>query len=206
MERVILFIDYQNAYRGARDIFFETGEGPSRNGQFDPLKLGLLLAERSAFERELVGVRVYRGLPSPERDPRGHAAARSQISRWQQDARVTVITRPLKYPKGRNDEGLKPSEKGIDVQLAVDFATMAIRGQYDTGILMSRDTDLLPALEFVASPDVRARCETATWRHNKKHFGRLTIDGSYPYCHWIDGAAFATIADDSNYARGAEPN
>lgn len=201
MERVILFIDYQNAYRGARDIFFGAGNHPSANGQFDPLKLGLMLASRSRVERELVQVRVYRGLPNSTRDPRGHAAARSQISLWQQDPRVVVITRPLKYPRGNNPDGLKPTEKGIDVQLAVDFATMAVRAEYDTGILMSRDTDLLPALEFVSSTDVRARCETASWRQEGRHFGRLTIGNSLPYCHWIDAVQFAEITDETNYGR-----
>ena len=34
--------------------------------------------------------------------------------------------------------------------LALDFVAMAMRGEYEVGILMSTDTDLKPALELVA--------------------------------------------------------
>ncbi len=39
-------------------------------------------------------------------------------------------------------------EKGIDVALCIDFVAMAIDGLYDVGVIVSTDTDLLPALEF----------------------------------------------------------
>lgn len=201
MERVVLFIDYQNAFRGARDMFSEESNPSSHKGQFDPLALGELLASRSPNQRELLEVRIYRGLPSSSRDPRGYAAARAQIAHWQTDSRVTVVTRPLRYPKPEWPADLKPTEKGIDVQLAVDFATMAVREQYDTGILFSRDTDLLPALEFVYSKSVVARCETASWRNGNKPHGRLTIGKFQPFCHWVDAADFALIEDATNYVR-----
>ncbi len=34
--------------------------------------------------------------------------------------------------------------------MSMDFAIMALRGQYDVGIMFSGDTDLKPSLEFVA--------------------------------------------------------
>ena len=40
-------------------------------------------------------------------------------------------------------------EKGIDVALAIDFVRLAITGAYDVGVMMSTDTDLVPALRFV---------------------------------------------------------
>ena len=43
--RLVLFIDAQNTYRGARESFFHT-DAPSANGQFDPLKLGRLIESR----------------------------------------------------------------------------------------------------------------------------------------------------------------
>ena len=36
--------------------------------------------------------------------------------------------------------GERPREKGIDIALAIDFAMMAVRGEYYVGILMSTDT------------------------------------------------------------------
>jgi len=58
-----------------------------------------------------------------------------------------VTARPLRYPW--DDLASKPEEKGIDVQIALDFVMMAVRGEYGVGVLMSGDTDLLPALEEV---------------------------------------------------------
>jgi len=38
-------------------------------------------------------------------------------------------------------------EKGVDVRLAVDIVTMAQAKQYDIGIVISSDTDLIPAMQ-----------------------------------------------------------
>lgn len=63
------------------------------------------------------------------------------------------MTRPLRYPQGwpgASLPGEKPGEKGIDVALTMDFAVMAVRRQYEIGIIFSTDTDLKPAIEFVS--------------------------------------------------------
>ncbi len=38
-------------------------------------------------------------------------------------------------------------EKGVDVRLAIDIVTMAQAKKYDTGIVISSDTDLIPAIQ-----------------------------------------------------------
>jgi len=38
-------------------------------------------------------------------------------------------------------------EKGVDVRLAVDIVTMAQTKQYDVGVVISSDTDLIPAIQ-----------------------------------------------------------
>jgi len=99
--------------------------------------------------------------PDATRDPRGYGAATRQCDIWEQDVRVTVTLRTLAYPRGWPDKcepGEKPREKGIDVALAIDFVAMAVRGEYDVGILMSTDTDLKPALA-VADLTGRGRSE-----------------------------------------------
>ena len=142
-DRVVLFLDYQNVYMSARSLFHPMG-APHWNGQIDPLALGRLLVDRSPFDRELAGVRVYRGLPESTKDPKGYGASQRQISSWAQAPEIEVITRTLRYPQNWPTE--KPKEKGIDVALAIDFALMDVRGDYDVGVLMSTDTDLKPAL------------------------------------------------------------
>ena len=48
------------------------------------------------------------------------------------------------------------------MQLALDFAMMAVRGEYDVGVLMSNDTDLRPALEEVMNLGAQT-VEVAAW-------------------------------------------
>ena len=40
-------------------------------------------------------------------------------------------------------------EKGIDVKLATDLIVGAIDNQYDTAIIVSSDSDLIPAIDWV---------------------------------------------------------
>ncbi len=53
----------------------------------------------------------------------------------------------MKYPRDWPNQPAQ--EKGIDVALAIDFVRLAIQKRYDVGILVSRDTDLIPCLETV---------------------------------------------------------
>jgi len=210
-DKVVLFLDYQNIYRRARDAFFSHGVDPHWRGQISPIKLGLLLVERSPFDRELLGVRVYRGLPSNSRDKLGYAAARKQIAHWQEDSRVSVVVHPLRYPNGwpnSHREGEKPTEKGIDVSLAIDFVTMAVRNEYDIGILFSADTDLKPALKFVDGSEMSATGEVAAWRRspsrdvsNPIKQQRLSLGDNKPFCHWLDSADYMMVSDEVDYNR-----
>src|SRR5687768_18032017 len=98
-----------NCYRRAREAF-TPGSRSHVDGQIDPLRLAELLCG----ERELVAVRVYRGLPSNARDPKGYGAARRQISTWSRKVLVTTVTRPLNYgnpavPKERASMSTLPS-------------------------------------------------------------------------------------------------
>ena len=211
VDKVVLFLDYQNIYRRARDAFFSHEVDPHWRGQVNPIKLGLLLVARSPFNRELLGVRVYRGLPSNSRDKVGYAAARRQIARWQEDSRVSVIAHPLRYPNGwpkSHKEGEKPKEKGIDVSLAIDFVTMAVRNEYDVGILFSADTDLKPALKFVDGSATGAIGEVAAWRRstfrdasNRINQQRISLGDNKPFCHWLDRSDYISASDEVDYSR-----
>lgn len=163
LDRLALFIDYQNAYRGAREAF---GEEHDHHvvGQFDPMRLAKLIQTGQprypgARPRKLVSVDIYRGMPSSGKDRNGYASARRQVSRWNSLAangtRLDVHTRTLDYRMG------KPREKGIDVLLALDLAFGAAAKDFDVVVLFSGDSDLLPALE--RAHDSGVACETAVW-------------------------------------------
>jgi len=148
-------------------------------------------------------VRVYRGLPDLARDPHGYAAVRRQAEAWQAlDPMVRVLTRPLRYP--RDWPRSRPQEKGIDVLLAIDFVQMAVRREYDIGILMSHDTDLAPALEAVDGLGRTApgapRCEVAAWAAFRSP-QRLRLPGAAIWCHYLTAADFTAVADLRDYRR-----
>ena len=151
--RIALFIDAQNAYRRARDRFFPNPQS-NVDGQFDPIKLGQLIASRGGpggLPCSLSDVRIYSGRPDPNRDKRSHAAHMRQSNRWRANG-ATVIMQGLRYPPTWPTDPAQ--EKGIDVALAIDFVRLAITGAYDVGVMMSTDTDLLPALRFVYDHDL----------------------------------------------------
>ncbi len=195
--KLVLFIDAQNAYRGARNSFFPNS-CPSSYGQFNPLRLGELIAARGGPSQAvcaLTDVRIYTGRPDPTRDPMTYGAHMKQCARWELDG-ASVIWRPLRYPPQRT--GLPPQEKGIDVALCIDYVTMAIDGCYDAGVIMSTDTDLLPALEFTRSryPGVR-HVAVAAWDGRR----RLSSAEGNVWCHWLRRDDYDAVADHTNYAR-----
>ncbi|MDE0498828.1 MAG: NYN domain-containing protein [Acidimicrobiaceae bacterium] len=198
LDRLAVFVDYQNAYMGARQAF-GTGQGdPHTVGQFDPLGLARLIARRQpnypgAKLRRLVQVSIYRGLPDASKSPTGYAAARRQVSRWQSygsagSIRLDVQTRPLDYRTG------KPREKGIDVLLALDLAFGAADRDFDVVVLFSGDSDLLPALERADASGVA--CESATWRGG----GRRLSQKPFLKCeHQLTQLDYTQVEDPVDY-------
>ncbi|WP_432867097.1 NYN domain-containing protein [Microbispora rosea] len=203
-DRVILFIDYQNVYKGARSCFYSQLHPPHTAGQVSPLALGQHLVRSSPYDRELAQVRVYRGRPDSTKDPKGYGACTRQVAAWERSDRVVTALRTLRYPYGwpeRCAPGEKPQEKGIDVALAVDFVRLAIEKEYDVGILMSTDTDLKPALEVVASlrSSGGPRVEVAAWSGDNMHNRRLSISGTNLWCHWLNAESYDQVKDPTNY-------
>lgn len=198
--RVAVYIDAQNFYQGARARFF-TQRAPRRRGQTSPLALGELLAGRtspsqpSSPGRVLEQVRIYTGRPDPVRDPRTYAAHMRQCHAWEL-AGARVVARPLRYP--REWPRARAEEKGIDVQLAVDFVAGAIDDSYDTGIICSTDTDLLPALEFVATRFGRERAETAAWLADGRG-SELRLRRPSTWCHRLELADYEAVRDPTDY-------
>ena len=118
-----------------------------------------------------------------------------QCARWESDG-ASVIWRLLRYPPRRT--GLPAQEKGIDVALCIDFVTMAIDGLFDVGVIMSTDTDLLPALEFTRNRYAGVRhVAVASWASRR----RLSLPDVNIWCHWLSRADYDAVADYTNYNR-----
>lgn len=198
---MVVFLDYQNVYMRARECFC-WGSRNHADGQVNPLRLGLKLKGLADGTRELAGVRIYRGMPSNRHSPKGYAAAQRQIGIWNNQGLVQTFTRDLNYRDPSN-----PREKGIDVALAVDFVTLAVKGEYDVGVLFSGDTDLLPALEAVASlpEDGRPKIEVASWMgKHASSVQQLRLDASFGVemkCHVLKEKDYGHVHDPTDYTR-----
>jgi uncharacterized LabA/DUF88 family protein len=203
-KRVVVFIDYQNVYMRAREAFHPTPTTdqklPAFEGQIDPFKLGERIVTRATHEtRHLHQVRVYRGQPDATRQPRAYGASSKQVNAWRQNSQTEVILRPLRYPYGWPTQ--KAEEKGVDVKLAVDFISMAINQMYDVGIIMSEDTDLVPALEavFNLKQATGVHCEVATWQPLSGPRRGLKLSATKLWCHYLDVNEYRHVADSARY-------
>lgn len=199
-DRVAVFLDWQNVYRRGRAAFGTETEHHTF-GQVDPLALALhLCAQRP--NRELSTVRIYRGVPTNKENPKGYAASRRQTAAWMNKGakRTFVYLRPLQYLSGYD-----PREKGIDVQLAIDFVTMAVTGEYDVGILFSIDSDLNPAIEAVQLLGNGRTAEVAAWNGPNAPQKRIGATARPSvWCHWLDERCFGKVADHTDYGRSAK--
>ncbi len=202
LDSLVVFIDYQNMYRGAREAFGWEGE-PGYIGNFRPLALGRALAD--SLGGDLVQVRAYTGVPHPEKNRLGHAIMQRRLAAWKADdpSIVEVLDRTLRYPppEGR--------EKGVDVQLAVDFVRLAIEGSYKRAILASCDTDLLPAVEFVADTYKDVTVFTIGWKASPGVTAGvaapLDIPSSRVTRRVLPVTFFERARDRTNHARATSP-
>jgi uncharacterized LabA/DUF88 family protein len=192
MDRVAVFIDYQNVHGWARRCFHPVNCHPSQ-GHVDPLRLAQHLTGRRNRPSTLSRVRVYRGRPNPTHQSTAAAANDRQAAVWTASPLVEVIRRPLRYPP---DWPTTPAtEKGIDVALAVDIVRLAMQKDYDAAILVSADTDLMPAVETVFGLRL-AHIELAAW----SGMNRLRFPGTeLPWCHRINEGTYRTLEDSTDY-------
>ena len=83
--------------------------------------------------------------------------------------------------------------------MAIDFVRLAITGAYDIGVMMSTDTDLLPALRFVYDYNPGAiHAAVAAWGV-PTNSRRLRLPGASIWCHWLDLADYNAVADRTRY-------
>jgi uncharacterized LabA/DUF88 family protein len=196
-QRLVLFIDYQNMYNGARRAFFSESSS-FVCGQFKPIEFGELICSRPppGITRKLEQVRIYTGRPDATKEAKAYRANMKQCSVWQKDG-VDVIPRALRYP---NDWPRTPAEeKGIDVTLAIDFVALAVDGKYDVGVIASTDTDMKPAMEFVNQRFGNSiHTEVVAWQSSTSR-SRLSIPGQRIWCYWLKDADYTNIADLTDY-------
>ena len=200
--QVAVFIDYQNCYRIARELFHDHEVDPAHLGNLKPIQLANLLASKGTGAYSLVHVGVYCGIADPRRDPRTHGARQRQIESWKSSG-VTVFARPLRYPPvWAARAGEKPREKGVDVKLAIDAVVMAVEGKYDTALIASCDTDLDPVvdalLELQGTIGRPTSVEAIAW---KDRANKLTQVEGLTY-RWLGEHDYSAVRDPTDYNVG----
>jgi hypothetical protein len=202
-----VFIDGQNFYRDTRRAFFDDKSDPSHCGQTDPVKLATLLTDMgtapAGMTRVLDECHIYVGIPSSDKQPLPNAARLRQNAAWEASG-AKVHGRPLRYPKAFPAE--PPEEKGVDVELAVDLIFNGARGNYDVGIVVSTDTDLIPAIQAVSNLHRawgKPRVEVAAWQPLRK---RLSLPATPIWCHKLLQEHYEIVKDNTKYTSPAVPS
>jgi uncharacterized LabA/DUF88 family protein len=139
-ESAAVYIDGGNTYRRLKDLGI-----PENSRRFD----------YSTFVRHLVG---KRNLISK----RYYVGIVRNFDNSEKGARMEKSQQ--KFLNNLRDEGfdIKPGrimydgtdrirEKGVDVKLSVDLVIGAVDNLYDTAVVVSSDTDLIPAIKYVRS-------------------------------------------------------
>lgn len=197
MSRAILFIDYQNMYRSARDAFGWKAT-PKHYGNLRPELLAGFLSSRN-HTLNIESIRIYTGLHTPRGNPHQNKVMNRRMSAWIADApdRIEVFPRPLAY---RGKEG---REKGVDVELAIDIVALTLDGKCDTVILASADTDLVPALDLVSQRFPKTRIMTLGYKPEPGFLNEapspIDLSGGGAQRRFIGKNDFDAMADRRNF-------
>lgn len=113
---------------------------------------------------------------------------------------VQVFPRPLRY----DAEG-RAREKGVDVELAIDIVSLALDDRFDVAAVASADTDLVPALQFVAERFPGKRIVTVAYRPvaGCESPAALDLPRGRVQRRLVTQREFAKIADRTNFHRPA---
>jgi len=136
-ERVAVYIDGNNLYKYLRDEEVNFPKGTKFNlGRFVDSLVG---------RRKLVSKRYYIGIARNIDD----SDKSKKIVSGQQKFLSKIENEGFTIKRGRvMYDGGRIREKGTDVKIAVDLVVGAADNIYDTVILVSSDTDLIPAISY----------------------------------------------------------
>jgi uncharacterized LabA/DUF88 family protein len=192
-QRITVFVDYQNVHHSGHKRYCPSGDEMFKC-LLDPLKLAEAIVAQRPPGGVLEAIRVYRGRPDPRKEPTLASYNDRQFSEWIKEPRVLVKRRPLQYPQdwGAQTNVERPREKGIDVSLAIDLVRLAFERRFDVAVIVSRDSDLEPALEMVHDLKL-GHVEAAGWEMDSRLRGAK-------YYHALGEDIFKSCRDIRHYS------
>jgi len=133
---VAIYIDGSNLYYKLKDLKVEN------TTKFDYKGLSEFLAR----ERQIVSIRYYVGVVKVKNNSLKAANMRTEQQKLFSNLGKQDICIKRGYLMENNG---KFHEKGVDVKIATDMLIGAYENFYDTAILISSDTDLIPAIKHI---------------------------------------------------------
>ena len=159
-ERVIVIVDGSNFYHRLKELFSQREN--LLGFRLDDFVVWLCGARQIIEKKYHIG--VVRARPGDEKAQTLRASQQRLFARLRQ-GNWHIMYGYLLESDGRRHE------KGVDVHIAVDLLVGAYENQYDTAILISSDTDLIPALAKVRS--MKKKVEYIGFSH-KPSYGLIT--------------------------------
>jgi len=142
MNRIAILIDGNNFYKGCQLNFNRT--------DVDFRKLGQKLSKE--IEGQLLRIYYYNAHVSKTIDPLGYQRQQKFFDNLRATPFITLKLGHLVYHRLRTEQGFSsqyfPTEKGIDVQIAVDMVRLGLLKACDGIILVSGDSDYIYAVRF----------------------------------------------------------
>jgi uncharacterized LabA/DUF88 family protein len=134
-ERVAIYIDGGNLYQRLKEA------GVSHPGRFNYTGLIDLLTRGRTLVSKAYYVGIVRNFDQTQK-------SQTLVER-QQKFLGKLEAAGLSIKRGRIVYDHKIREKGVDVHLAIDLIVGAVENLYDTAIIVSSDTDLIPAVRYI---------------------------------------------------------
>jgi len=142
MNRIAILIDGNNFYKGCQLNFNRT--------DVDFRRLGIKLCRQVGGE--LLRIYYYNAHVSKTIDPLGYQRQQKFFDNLRATPFITLKLGHLVYHRLRGEQGFSsqffPTEKGIDVQIAVDMIRLALLKSCEGTILVSGDSDYIYAVRF----------------------------------------------------------
>jgi len=137
-EKVAVYIDGSNFYHYLKDpeISFPKGQ------KFDfKLFVDFIVGDRNCISKRYY-TGIFRNIDNSSKSLELIKGQQKFLSEIEKDGFIIKRGR-IMYDSG------KTREKGTDVKIAADLIIGAVDNLYDTAILVSSDTDLIPAIQYI---------------------------------------------------------
>ncbi|MEK9174831.1 MAG: NYN domain-containing protein [Patescibacteria group bacterium] len=137
-EKVAIYVDGSNFYHYLKDKEI----GFPKGAKFD----FKLFADFLSGSRRCVSKRYYTGIfRNVDNSSKSLELVRGQQKFLSEIEKIGFV---IKRGRIMYDSG-KTREKGTDVKIATDLIVGAVDDLYDTAVLVSSDTDLIPAIQYI---------------------------------------------------------